>query len=158
MFFLIMSTLKPGIKAPAFTGLDQNDQKISLKDFAGRKLILFFYPKDQTPGCTAEACNLRDNYEVLKQNGFEIAGISADSASSHQKFIQKYDLPFPLIADTEHKIIEKFGAWGEKSMYGKKYMGIIRTTVVVDEKGKIEHVIAKVDTANHAQQILDLYA
>ena len=152
------STLKPGSKAPAFTGLDQNDQTISLKDFDGRKLILFFYPKDNTPGCTAEACNLRDNYGLLRENGFEIVGISADSASSHQKFISKFELPFPLIADTEHKIIEAYGAWGEKSMYGKKYMGIVRTTAIVDEKGKIEHIIPKVNTADHAQQILDLYA
>jgi peroxiredoxin Q/BCP len=152
------ATPAEGEAAPAFRLQDQNGKWHSLEDYRGKWVVMYFYPKDNTPGCTAEACNLRDNYGLLRENGFEIVGISADSASSHQKFISKFELPFPLIADTEHKIIEAYGAWGEKSMYGKKYMGIVRTTAIVDEKGKIEHIIPKVNTADHAQQILDLYA
>lgn len=151
-----MSELKSGAKAPSFSGKDQNNQTIKLSDFKGRKLVLFFYPKDQTPGCTAEACNLRDNYRLLTENGFSIVGVSADSPESHQKFILKNSLPFPLIADTEKAIIEKYGAWGEKSMYGKKYMGIIRKTIVIGETGKILNIIDKVDTKDHTRQILEL--
>ena len=144
-----------GDKAPAFSGIDQNKKKISLKDLKGKKVILYFYPKDDTPGCTAESCNLRDNWSLLKKKGFEIVGVSADDAKSHKKFADKYDLNFTLIADTVKKVIEAYGVWGEKSMYGKKYMGIIRTTFVINEKGKIEKIFDKVDTKNHSEQILE---
>lgn len=151
-----MSTLKVGTKAPAFKGKNQNGEIVSLADFKGKKLILFFYPKDNTPGCTAEACSLRDNYKLLQKNGFELVGVSVDDEKSHQKFITKYDLPFPLIADTDQKIVNAYGLWVEKSMYGRKYMGTARTTVIIDEAGKIAHVIEKVDTKDHANQILGL--
>lgn len=151
-----MSTLKVGAKAPAFKGKNQNGETISIADFKGKKLILFFYPKDNTPGCTAEACSLRDNYKLLQKNGFELVGVSVDDEKSHQKFITKYDLPFPLIADTDQKIVNAYGLWVEKSMYGRKYMGTARTTVIIDETGKIAHVIEKVDTKDHANQILSL--
>ena len=144
-----------GDKAPAFSGIDQNEKKFSLKDLKGKKVILYFYPKDDTPGCTAESCNLRDNWNQLKNKGFEIVGVSADDAKSHKKFADKYDLNFTLIADTVKKVIEAYGVWGEKSMYGKKYMGIIRTTFVINEKGKIEKIFDKVDTKNHSEQILE---
>lgn len=144
-----------GDKAPAFSGIDQNEKKVSLKDLKGKKVILYFYPKDDTPGCTAESCNLRDNWNQLKNKGFEIVGVSADDAKSHKKFADKYDLNFTLIADTDKKVIEAYGVWGEKSMYGKKYMGIIRTTFVINEKGKIEKIFDKVDTKNHSEQILE---
>ncbi len=144
-----------GDKAPAFSGIDQNEKKVSLKDLKGKKVILYFYPKDDTPGCTAESCNLRDNWSQLKKKGYEIVGVSADDAKSHKKFADKYDLNFTLIADTVKKVIEAYGVWGEKSMYGKKYMGIIRTTFVINEKGKIEKIFDKVDTKNHSEQILE---
>lgn len=144
-----------GDKAPAFSGIDQNEKKFSLKDLKGKKVILYFYPKDDTPGCTAESCNLRDNWSQLKKKGYEIVGVSADDAKSHKKFADKYDLNFTLIADTDKKVIEAYGVWGEKSMYGKKYMGIIRTTFVINEKGKIEKIFDKVDTKNHSEQILE---
>jgi len=148
--------LKIGDIAPEFSGLDQNGSTVDLKDFQGKKLILFFYPKDDTPGCTAEACNLRDNYEMLKNMGFHLIGISPDPQKKHLSFIQKYDLPFPLIADTELVILKKFGAWGEKKMYGKAYEGVLRTTFIIDESGKIQHVIDKVNTKDHTSQILEL--
>lgn len=151
-----MSTLKIGSKAPAFKGKDQNGNPISLSDYKGKKLILFFYPKDNTPGCTAEACSLRDNYSVLKKQGFELLGISVDDEKSHLKFISKFELPYPLLADTEKTVVNKYGVWVEKSMYGRKYMGTARTTIIIDEAGKIEHLIEKVDTKNHADQILKL--
>ncbi len=151
-----MSTLKVGAKAPAFKGKNQSGETISLADFKGKKLILFFYPKDNTPGCTAEACSLRDNYKLLQKNGFELVGVSVDDEKSHQKFITKYDLPFPLIADTDQKIVNAYGLWVEKSMYGRKYMGTARTTIIIDEAGKIAHIIEKVDTKDHANQILGL--
>lgn len=144
-----------GDKAPAFSGIDQNEKKVSLKDLKGKKVILYFYPKDDTPGCTAESCNLRDNWSLLKKKGFEIVGVSADDAKSHKKFADKYNLNFILLADTDKKVIEAYGVWGEKSMYGKKYMGIIRTTFVINEKGKIEKIFDKVDTKNHSEQILE---
>jgi len=144
-----------GDKAPPFSGIDQNEKKVSLKDLKGKKVILYFYPKDDTPGCTAESCNLRDNWSQLKKKGFEIVGVSADDAKSHKKFADKYDLNFTLIADTDKKVIEAYGVWGEKSIYGKKYMGIIRTTFVINEKGKIEKIFDKVDTKNHSEQILE---
>lgn len=144
-----------GDKAPLFSGIDQNERKVSLKDLKGKKVILYFYPKDDTPGCTAESCNLRDNWSLLKKKGYEIVGVSADDAESHKKFADKYDLNFTLLADTDKKVIEDYGVWGEKSMYGKKYMGIIRTTFVINEKGKIEKIFDKVDTKNHSEQILE---
>jgi thioredoxin-dependent peroxiredoxin len=149
-----MIKLKEGDKAPSFKGVTETGKAVSLTDYKGKKLVLYFYPKDSTPGCTAEACDLRDHYKMFQKQGFEILGVSPDSEASHQKFITKFELPFSLLADTDHSIAESFGAWGEKSMYGKKYMGILRTTFVIDEKGKIEKVIEKVDTKNHTHQII----
>ncbi len=146
--------LKEGDKAPDFKGTDQDGNKISLKDFKGRKLVLYFYPKDETPGCTAEACNLRDNYAALKKEGYSIVGVSADDEKKHKKFIDKYKLPFPLIADFNKKVIEAYDVWGEKKFMGKLFDGIVRTTFLIDEKGKIEKVISKVDTKNHTEQII----
>lgn len=145
-----------GLKAPEFKGLDQNGDTISLEDFKGSKLILYFYPKDNTPGCTAESCDLRDNYDMWLAKGYKIVGISPDTQSSHQKFIAKYELPFPLIADTEKEIIKAYGTWGLKKMYGKEYEGLLRTTFVIDEKGIIEHIFAKVKTKDHTNQILEI--
>ncbi len=149
-----MTKLKEGEKAPRFTGIDQNGKSISLSDFSGKPLILFFYPKDMTPGCTAEACNLRDNYSELKKQGFEILGVSPDNISRHQKFIEKYELPFPLIADEEKKILQDYDVWGEKKMYGRSYMGVYRTTFVIDEEGNIKKIFSKVKTNDHTAQIL----
>jgi peroxiredoxin Q/BCP len=150
-----MSILKEGDKAPEFSGKDQNGNAVSLADFKGRKLILYFYPKDDTPGCTAEACNLRDNYQNLLDKGFAILGVSADKEKSHQKFITKYSLPFPLISDTDQAVANAFGTWGLKKFMGKEYMGMNRYTFVIDENGLILKVFTKVETANHTQQILD---
>ena len=152
-----MSTLNIGDKAPAFKSKDQDGNIHSLTEYKGKKLVLYFYPKDDSPGCTAESCNLRDNYAGLKKKGFAIIGVSADDEKSHKKFAEKFDLPFPLLADTEKKMLEAYNGWGEKSMYGKKYMGIIRKTYVIDEKGKIEKIFEKVDTKNHTEQILESY-
>lgn len=149
-----MTNLKAGDKAPNFTAKNQNGEEVSLKDFAGKKLVLYFYPKDNTPGCTAESCNLRDNYNTLLKQGYAVLGVSPDSERKHQNFIKKYDLPFPLLADTDQTVANAYGVWGEKQMFGRKYMGIIRTTFIIDEKGKIEEVISKVDTENHTDQIL----
>ena len=148
--------LKAGDKAPEILGVNQDGKEIRLSDFAGKKLVLYFYPKDNTPGCTAQACSLRDGYEDLRKAGYEVLGVSADSASSHQKFIAKQTLPFQLIADTDTKLAEQFGTWGEKSMYGRKYMGMFRTTFIIDEQGTIERVIEpkEVNTKAHAAQIL----
>ena len=143
-----------GDKAPQFEGVDQNGKAIKLSDFAGKKVVLYFYPKDNTPGCTAESCNLRDHNDDFQAKGYQILGISSDSSKSHQKFIEKFDLPFPLIADEDKSIHEQFGTWIEKSMYGRKYMGTQRVTFVIDEKGLIENIIEKVKTADHASQIL----
>ena len=147
--------LQAGDKAPEFEGLDQDGNTIKLSDFSGKKLVLYFYPKDNTPGCTAQACNLRDNYDAMIKAGYAVVGISSDSAKKHQNFINKFDLPFPLIADEDKSIHEQFGTWVEKSMYGRSYMGTARTTFVIDENGTIEEVIAKVKTKDHAAQILD---
>jgi len=152
-----MIQIKEGSKAPLFEGIDQDGKTIKLSDFAGKKVILYFYPKDNTPGCTAEACNLRDNYNDLLKKGFVVIGVSPDSEKSHKGFISKYDLPFPLIADTSKKILNDYGVWGEKQMYGKSYMGVIRTTFVIDEKGIVEKVITKVETGDHTKQIYNLY-
>lgn len=149
-----MNPLKEGEKAPFFKGKNQEGKEISLDDFKGKKLILYFYPKDNTSGCTAEACNLNDNYSSLTSQGFEVVGVSPDPITSHQKFIAKYNLSFNLIADTEKKILQDYGVWAEKSMYGRKYMGVVRTTYVIDANGIIEKIITKVDTKNHAAQII----
>jgi peroxiredoxin Q/BCP len=149
-----MAQLKEGATAPVFSGKDQDGKTISLADYKGKKVILYFYPKDDTPGCTAEACNLRDNYQGLLSKGFAIIGVSPDTEKSHAKFKVKYTLPFSLIADRDASIIKAYGAWGEKKMYGKSYMGVLRTTYVIDEKGKIMKTFTKVDTQNHTQQIL----
>ena len=135
-----MATLQIGDKAPDFKGIDQNGKAVTLGDFAGKRLVLYFYPKDNTPGCTDEACSLRDGWSELRAKGFEVLGVSADSEASHQKFIEKHSLPFNLIADTEKVILEAYNAWGEKSMYGKKYMGVIRKTYVIDGNGNIENI------------------
>ncbi len=149
-----MISLQAGETAPEFSGVDQNGNTISLSQFKGEKVILYFYPKDDTPGCTKEACNLRDNYELLLKQGFVVLGVSADTKKAHQKFINKYELPFPLIADTDKSIIEAYGVWGEKNMYGRKYMSIFRTTFIIDESGNIVKIFKKVDTSNHTTQIL----
>lgn len=149
-----MTPLKEGDKAPFFEGINQDGKEISLNDFKEKKLVLYFYPKDNTSGCTAEACNLNDNYSQLTGQGYEVVGVSPDSAGSHLKFIAKYNLAFNLIADTDKKILQDYGVWAEKSMYGRKYMGVVRTTFIIDEAGIIEKIITKVDTKNAASQIL----
>ena len=147
-------SLAIGDKAPNFNVNDQNGQATTLEQFKGKKVVLYFYPKDDTPGCTAQACNLRDNYESLLGKGYVVLGVSADTEQKHQKFIEKYDLPFPLLADTEKEIIESYGIWQEKKTFGKTYMGIVRTTFVINEEGIVEEIIEKVKTADHTQQIL----
>jgi peroxiredoxin Q/BCP len=149
-----MSTPTIGKKAPAFKCPDQNGTVRQLKDFAGKKLVLYFYPKDDTPGCTAEACDLRDNYKALIKAGYQILGVSPDEAKRHLKFIEKYDLPFDLLADTDNAVATAYGVWVEKSMYGRQYMGIARTTFIIDETGKIQEIIDKVNTKAHTAQIL----
>ncbi len=146
--------LKAGTKAPDFSVPDQDGNLVSLKDYKGKKVILYFYPKDDTPGCTAEACDLRDNRPLIMKKNYEILGVSADSVKSHKKFATKFNLTFKLLADTEKDIINKYGVWGEKMLFGRKYMGIHRVTFLIDEKGIIEQVITEVDTKNHAQQIV----
>ena len=152
-----MGELKEGSKAPMFEGIDQDGKEVKLISFTDKKVILYFYPKDNTPGCTAEACNLRDNYDSLLKEGFAVIGVSPDSEKSHKGFAGKYSLPFPLIADTSRKIMNDYGVWGEKKMYGKSYMGVLRTTFIIDEKGIIEKIIEKVDTSGHTEQIFKLY-
>ena len=151
-----MSTLKEGDKAPDFVGNDQNGNTISLSDFTGKTLILYFYPQDNTPTCTKEACNFRDNYQSLVDKGLSVIGVSFDTEKSHKKFIDKFQLPFPLIADPEKKIIEAYGVWGEKKLYGKVYMGTLRTTFIIDENGLIKHIIQNVDSNNASAQVLEL--
>ncbi len=151
-----MSILKVGDKAPDFSTLDQHAQRITLSQFMGKKVALYFYPKDATPGCTAEACNLKDNYEALQAKGYEILGVSTDSVKSHAKFATKYELPFSLLADEDQIIVNAYGVWIEKSMYGRSYMGTNRVTFLIDEQGNIEHIIDKVKTKEHAEQILAL--
>ena len=148
--------LQVGDKAPSVLGVNQDGKEINLADYAGKKVVLYFYPKDNTPGCTAEACSLRDGYDDLRKAGYEVIGVSADNASSHQKFIAKQNLPFNLIADTEKKLSETFGTWGEKSLYGKKFMGMNRTTFILDENGIITRIILpkEVNTKEHASQVL----
>jgi peroxiredoxin Q/BCP len=149
-----MTTLKTGDKAPQFSGLDQNGTSHTLADYKGKKLVVFFYPKASTPGCTAEACDLRDNFERFKANNYELLGVSADSAKAQAKFIEKYELPFPLLADEDKSVIQAFGVWGPKKFMGKEYDGIQRTTYLIDENGIIEEVISDVKTKAHAAQIL----
>jgi len=149
-----MITLKPGDSAPDFQSKDQDGNPIKLSDYKGKKVVLYFYPKDNTPGCTAESCNLRDNYEALQAQGYEVLGVSGDGEKSHRKFIDKYQLPFKLIADEDKSVREAFGTWGERKMYGKTYMGTLRATFLIDEEGKIEEVIEKVKTKEHSAQIL----
>jgi peroxiredoxin Q/BCP len=146
--------LNIGDKAPDFTVNDQDGKPVKLSDLKGKKVILYFYPKDMTPGCTTESCNLRDNYQAMQKHGFEILGVSTDNEKSHRKFIEKEKLPFRLLADTEKAMHESYGTWVQKSMYGREYMGTARTTFVINENGIIEDIISKVDTANHASQIL----
>ncbi len=148
-----MIELKKGDTAPYFEGTNQGGETISLASLKGKKIVLYFYPKDNTPGCTAEACNLRDNYNTFRENGYEIIGVSPDSEKSHQNFSSKFELPFNLIADTEKTILEAYGVWGEKKMYGKSYMGVLRKTFVIDEEGKIEAIFDKVKTKEHSKQI-----
>ena len=145
-----------GTKAPDLLGLNEKGEEIRLSQYAGKKLVLYFYPKDSTSGCTTEACNLRDNYATLRRAGYEVVGVSVDSAASHQKFIAKHELPFPLIADTEKTLVEAFGVWGEKSMYGRKYMGTFRTTFIINEEGIIERIFLpkEIKVKEHAEQIL----
>ncbi len=149
-----MKQLIEGIAAPDFTGINQNGKTISLEELKGKKLILYFYPKDNTPGCTAEACNLNDNYEFWLSKGYEVIGVSPDSEASHLKFVGKYGLRFNLISDTSKEILEAYGVWGEKVNYGKTYMGVIRTTFVIDEDGIIVKIFKKVDTKEHTNQIV----
>ena len=148
-----MLELKEGDLAPVINAVDQNGEPITLEEYRGKKIVLYFYPKDNTPGCTAEACDLRDNYSQFIEKGFEVIGVSADSEKSHQKFIEKYDLPFRLISDVDKKVLQDYGAWGEKKMYGKSYMGILRKTFIIDEKGYVEKIIEKVNTKEHSKQI-----
>lgn len=151
-----MKTLKTGDAAPDFSAKDQNGKEVSLSAFRGKKVILYFYPKDNTPGCTAESCNFRDNYDSLSKQGFAVVGVSADGEKSHQRFIGKYDLPFTLIADTDKDVINKYGIWGPKKFMGKSYNGIRRKTFVIDENGRIEYIIEKVKTKEATAQVLEL--
>ncbi|WP_209329157.1 thioredoxin-dependent thiol peroxidase [Lunatimonas salinarum] len=147
--------IEVGQQAPDFETKDQNGNTVRLSDFKGKKVILYFYPKDNTPGCTAQACDLRDNYEALQKAGYVVLGVSSDSENSHQKFIQKYELPFSLLADEDKSVHEKYGTWVEKSMYGRTYMGTARTTFVIDENGNIAQIIDKVKTKEHTNQIIN---
>ena len=149
-----MITLKEGDKAPLFTGKDQNGSTVSLNDFKGKKLVLFFYSEAGSPTCTIESCNLRDNYELLRKNGFEVIGVSPDNMQVQKKFETKYKLPFPLLADTSHDILEKYGVWDQKKLFGREYMGVLRTTFVIDEKGAISKIFLKPKNKAHAEEIL----
>lgn len=150
-----MADLKVGQKAPEFTLADDAGQKVKLSDFKGKKVVLYFYPKDDTPGCTKEACNFRDGFAEIKKRGAIVLGVSADSVDSHKKFKNKFELNFPLLADPDKKMIESYGVWKEKSMYGRKYMGIERTTFVIDPQGKISHIFPKVKVAEHYDEVLE---
>lgn len=149
-----MTNLKIGDKAPSIVGVLENGNQVSLADYSGKKLVLYFYPKDDTPGCTVESCDLRDNYERFLAAGYEVLGVSPDNEKKHIKFIEKYQLPFSLIADTEKVVCENYGVWVEKSMYGRKYMGVARTTFIINEEGNIADIIDKVNTKEHTAQIL----
>jgi peroxiredoxin Q/BCP len=149
-----MITLQEGDKAPAFTGHDQDGKQVSLADFKGKKVVLYFYPQDDTPTCTVQACNLRDNFALLRKEGLIVIGISPDDEKSHKKFETKFSLPFPLLADPDHKIIDKYGVWGEKQLYGRKYLGLHRTTFLIDEKGIIRKIFLKPKSKQHAEEIV----
>jgi len=149
-----MITLKEGDKAPAFSGKDQDGQKVSLSELKGKKIVLYFYPEDDTPTCTIQACNLRDNYALLKKAGFEVIGVSPNDEKSHKKFETKFKLPFTLLADPDHAIIDKYGVWGEKQLFGNKFMGVHRTTFVIDEKGLISKIFLRPKNKAHAQEIV----
>lgn len=149
-----MIILKEGDKAPAFSARDQNGKKVSLSEFKGKKVVLYFYPEDDTPTCTVQACNLRDNYGLLKKNGFEVLGVSPNDEKSHKKFETKFDLPFTLLADPDHAIINKYGVWGEKQMFGNKYMGVHRTTFVINERGIISKIFLRPKNKQHAEEII----
>ncbi len=149
-----MTTLKPGQKAPLFIGINERNETVKLTDYTNKKLVLFFYPRDNTPGCTIESCNLRDNYQLFLKNGYQVLGVSPDSVKKHQNFIRKFGLPYSLIADTDKIICNQYGVWGDKKLFGVNYQGVIRTTFVIDENGIIEQVIEDVDTADHSNQIL----
>lgn len=149
-----MTTLKAGDPAPEFSGLNEKNTIVKLSDYRGRKLVLYFYPRDNTPGCTVESCNLRDHYRSFIQQGYEVLGVSPDSVKKHQNFIRKFDLPFSLLADTELKICNQYGVWGDKKLFGVSYQGVIRTTFVINESGIIERIIDDVKTSDHANQIL----
>lgn len=151
-----MKQLKIGDKAPEFKGKDQDGKDVNLADYKGRKLLLYFYPKDSTPGCTAEACSLRDGYSELLDSGYDVLGVSVDSETSHRKFIDKHELPFQLLSDIDKSVVTAYGVWGEKKFMGKTYMGTIRTTFLIDENGIIENIITKVQTKDHANQVLKL--
>ncbi|MFM2266990.1 MAG: hypothetical protein RL757_431 [Bacteroidota bacterium] len=153
----IMTNLKTGDVAPDFEALNEKGETVKLADFAGKKLILFFYPADDTPGCTAAACSLRDHYAELQKRGFEMLGVSPDTVKKHGKFITKHAFPFSLIADENQTVMNAYGVWGEKKFMGRTFDGVLRTTFVIDENGNIEHVVTKVDTKNHAEQLLELY-
>lgn len=153
-----MTHLREGEKAPAFTGKDSDGNKVSLADYKGKRVVLYFYPQDDTPTCTVQACNLRDNDTLLRAQGFSIIGISPDDEKSHKKFGTKFDLPFPLIADPDHKIIDRYGVWGEKLLYGRKYMGLHRTTFLIDEKGIIRKIFLKPRSRQHAEEITKAWA
>ena len=152
-----MTHLKVGDKAPNINAVNEKGESLTLSQYKGKKVILYFYPKDMTPGCTMEACNLRDNYKSLQEKGFEIIGVSADDEKRHQKFIEKYELPFPLIPDVDKKVINDYGIWGEKKFMGKVFDGIHRVTFVIDEEGKIDRIFEKVKTKEHTEQILETY-
>lgn len=153
-----MATLKIGDKAPQITAIDQHGKTVSLSDFKGKKVILYFYPKDNTPGCTSEACNYRDNYQSLLADGFEVVGVSVNSERSHRNFADKFQLPFPLLVDTDKRIVNDYGVWAEKTLFGRKYMGTLRTTFIIDEEGIIIHIIDKVDNRRASQQVREVMA
>jgi thioredoxin-dependent peroxiredoxin len=153
-----MTSLKAGDKAPGFTGIDHLGNKVSLADYKGQKVVLYFYPEDDTPVCTVQACNLRDNYALLKKEGFAVIGVSPDDEKKHSRFRQKYELPFTLIADPSHKIIDKYGVWGEKLLYGRRYMGLHRTTFLIDEKGVIRKVFLKPRSKQHSADIIKTWS
>ncbi len=152
-----MTTLKEGDKAPAFKSKDQNGKPVSLADYKGKKVVLYFYPEDDTPTCTVQACNLRDNFSVLKKQGFRVLGVSPDEEKKHKKFETKYNLPFTLISDPEHTIIDAYGVWGEKQMYGRTYMGLHRTTFLIDEKGIVKKIFLKPKSKQHTEEILNAW-
>ena len=150
-----MSKLQIGDKAPSINAIDQNENSINLESYRGKKVVLYFYPKDMTPGCTAQSCNLSDNYQLLLEKGYDILGVSCDSVKRHQKFIAKYDLPFNLISDEDHKVVNDYGVWQLKKFMGREYMGIVRTTFIIDENGLISDIISKVNTKEHTTQIIN---